>query len=110
MGQAPADVPPVQDGIEATSNVDGGTHISLVEKSVGSPEGGIPNLDFAGPNDPANPQNWSKIYKSTHLALVSYMAFIVQVTPSFRFTSTLLTISKVPRRRLFRSKSSSASG
>ena len=34
-------------------------------------------VDFDGADDPANPLNWSKVYKWSILVLISVMSFVV---------------------------------
>ena len=36
-------------------------------------------IDFDGPKDPANPFNWSAIYKWSIVALISVMSLVVSV-------------------------------
>lgn len=50
------------------------------DENVVNEQGGNSNLvDFDGPDDPANPVNWSTSYKWTAVFLVSVMTLVVYV-------------------------------
>jgi len=55
-----------------------------MEKSIGAdatltPEEAVTALDWTGPNDPENPENWSAGKKAFHIAYVGLQCFVVCV-------------------------------